>query len=204
MTTTTADLSTLNREGWLTEVAKACERFFVGYEFPRYRVTCGWPMASGRPNGGVYRVGECHGAKSSKGGVFEIFISPTTADPLEVTGIVMHEMAHVLAGMEAKHGPKFVRVCNHAHLTKGAATQRGPGRQLEGWLKELLKPLPPYPHDALVPVGKSVIKPSGSVTLRCSECGFRATTSIKWLDGSGYPTCGCGTQLTEKERAQDR
>ncbi len=191
----------INREGWLTEVSSRCRRFFRNYEFPAYRVTCGWPMVSGRPKEGSYRVGECHGPRSSKGGVFEIFVSPAIADPLEVAGTVMHEMAHVLAGMEAKHGPKFVRICNEAFLTKGKATERGPGSFLEGCLKDIIKELPAYPHDALVPAGRPA-KRSDSVRLQCSECGFKATTSYKWLEGSGYPTCGCGTLMCEKVRGE--
>ncbi len=75
----------MNREGWLTEVAKQMEPIFSGYKLPAYRVTCGWPCKNAL-GARTKRVGECHGVASSTGGNFELFISPLLADPLEVSG----------------------------------------------------------------------------------------------------------------------
>ena len=132
-----------NREGWLTEVSRGMEYLFKGFSLSKYRVTCGWPCVGALSK--ARRVGECHGAKSSKDGVFELFISPVLDDPLEVAGTVCHELAHVAAGIDARHGSGFVKVCRHVGLTKGKPMSASPGPYLEERLGKLLLPLGPYP-----------------------------------------------------------
>src|SRR5262245_3291211 len=118
-----------NREGWLTEVASQVEPFFVGFKLDPYRVTCGWPSRNGLGRR-MRRVGECHGSKSSKAGIHEIFISPLLDKPLEVAGTLCHELAHAAAGIDAAHGKDFVKVCKHVGLTRGKPTSVMPGERL--------------------------------------------------------------------------
>lgn len=189
-------LPTLNREGWLTALAKATEPLFRGYRFAPYRVTCGWPCQSAL-SAGRRRYGECHSLRTSADGHHEIFITPLVAQSLEVAGILSHELAHVVAGTEAAHGRRFVAVCRHVGLTKGKPTSALPGDRLNDELLRLIESIGPYPHAAIKPILKPK-KASTSVTLEC-ECGCRVTISRKWLADVGAPVCGCGGTMEERD-----
>jgi hypothetical protein len=137
----------LNREAWLTKMAKLCEPLFEGFRIGGYRVSCGFPSRGGLSGS---RMGECHSYLASVEGVCEIFISPTLDDPVEVAGVLVHEMAHVVAGNRAGHGPHFARVARHAGLTCGSPQYASPGRRLLDALKKKVEKLGPYPHGRLL------------------------------------------------------
>ncbi len=148
----------------------------------KYRVTCGWPVTGGLARN--RRVGECHSDKSSAGGVFEIFVSPTLAEPLEA------------AGIKAAHGKGFVKVCQHVGLVKGKPKSVMPGDRLNERLAIIISGLPAYPHQALTgtPKEKSAKGPT-SLKLVCKECGCELRISFRWLEEAGPPVCGCGGEL---------
>lgn len=193
-------MSSLNREGWLTEVARRIESIFKDFSLAKYRVTCGWPCthALGRR---ARRIGECHGVESSADGTHEIFISPTLVNPAEVSGTLVHELAHVAAGIEAAHGSRFVSVCRHVGLIKGRPTQVMPGPQLASWLGKITEQVGEYPHAKLEPKLKKVARSPGSAKLVCVECDLVAVIGRKWLSISGTPTCGCGGVMREETNA---
>lgn len=186
----------MNREQWLTELAKMVEPLFKGFRLTEYKISCSWPTSRGLS---VKRrvLGECHAGKHSKAGVHELFITPLLDDPIEVGGVVVHEMAHVGAGVEAQHGPKFVKVCRHVGLTKNKPTSAAPGEKLVEQLKKMAEKLGPYPHKALIHQLRPV-KPKKDVTLRCGGCGCLVRISINWLDKAGPPTCACGENMSLK------
>lgn len=187
------DAVSLNREAWLCELARKCESLFTGYKLGPYRLTCGWP--SRYALGKRRRVlGECHHHKSSKSGTHEIFITPLLDETPAVAGVLMHELGHVAAGVDAGHGPKFAAVCKHVGLTKGRPTVAVPGPELEVKLLKLAEPLGAYPHAAIVPTLKDC-KPPSAVRLQCESCGCKIGISIKWLEEAGAPTCGCGGEM---------
>lgn len=149
----------MNREAWLTELAFLIEKeVFCNYTLAPYRIACGFPSKGGAWRHGR-RVGECHSLGSSQGNVHEIFISPVLANPLTVAGTVTHEMAHVAAGVAANHGKDFVRVCEHIGLTRGKPAGLMPGPELTEKLSQLLRRLPNYPHQALMPVLRAAQRP---------------------------------------------
>ena len=187
----------MNREAWLTELAAKAQLLFSGFSLPPYRVTCGWPSKNAMGSK-ARRVGECHSAKSSRGGVFELFISPTLDKPLEVAGVLCHELAHVAAGIEAAHGKFFVRVCRAVGLTKGKPTSVMPGALLNEKLDKILQPLGEYPHKAIVPTGR-IAKPSSTLSLEC-PCGCRVSMGKKWANEVGYPVCACGKPFVIREK----
>jgi hypothetical protein len=188
----------LNREAWLTNAAKLVEPIFKGFTLKPYRLTCGWPSRNG--TGRKKRVvGECHSIESSKGGVHEIFISPVLEESLEVLGTVCHEVAHVVAGIDAKHGARFVKVCKHVGLTKGKATEVMPGDALNLRLAKVVGKLGKYPHSALVGVRKPARPGAGGISLTCPMCACLVRISRKWLDMAGCPTCGCGAKMTKPD-----
>ncbi len=183
------------REEWLTLVAKEIEPLFAPFDVKPYRATCGWPSVNGLGTKNR-RIGECHSPKSTKAGVCELFISPTLDEPLDVAGCLTHELGHVVAGVEAKHGKDFVKVCKRVGLTNGKPRVVLPGPELSEKLRKIIEKVGHYPHVALVPLMKPK-KASNSVSLEC-QCGCRCTMGIKWLEEVGKPTCACGQVFTEK------
>ena len=185
-----------NRETWLTELSRLIEPVFKGFTIHPYRLTCGWPVQGGLS---VKRrvIGECHARESSKGGIHEIFISPTIADSIEVAGTVCHEMTHVAAGIDQGHKGKFLKVRKHIGLTKGGPRYAMPGPQLEDTLRGIVEKLGVYPHTPLTGRTKPV-KPSTDVTLMC-VCGCRVRMTLKWFTTAGIPRCGCGENFLTPE-----
>lgn len=188
----------MNREQWLTTVAKDMESFFRGLTLVPYRVTCGWPSSGGI---GLKKrtLGQCHGAMWSTEGLHELFISPLLAKPDEVAGVLCHEMAHIVAGVEANHGKKFVDVRNVVGLTKNKPPQAMPGPELAKRIKGITDRVGVYPHSAMKLVVKKKTKNISSVGLECPACECRIRIGMKWLEESGMPTCGCGEVFTLPE-----
>jgi hypothetical protein len=190
----------MNREQWLTEVAVLAQRLFTGYHLAPYRVTCGWPCRN--PLGRRVRtLGECHALETSRGGVHELFISPLLDDPAEVSGVLMHELTHVAAGMKAAHGKDFVKVARHVGLTRGTPKTLAPGDYLAEQLARITEKVGAYPHKAIVPQPRPEGKPTVA-RLEC-DCGCKATMSLKHLDRYGPPTCACGQPMAQAEPEED-
>lgn len=190
-------MSDANRESWLTEISLQVRPLFKGFRMPVYRLTCGWPSRNA-VGGGSIRLGECHGPKDDKTGIYDIFVSPLLDDSLEVAGTVMHEMAHVVAGIPAGHKGLFVTLCKHVGLTKGKPTVAMPGVLLNEKLQRIIEIQGKYPHTKIQLVAKQV-KPSSNIALVCTECGCKFSIASKWIEQSGMPTCGCGSPMSEKE-----
>lgn len=186
-----------NREGWLTEVAAQVAPLFRGFVLDPFRLTCGWPsrLALGTR---VRRLGECHGAASSTGGLHEIFISPLLDKPLEVAGTVCHEVAHVAAGIKAGHKGLYLKVIRQVGLTKNKPTQAMPGPLLEERLLKVVEKLGPYPHQAMSPKLKEVVKDRKDFSVVCPECECLVRMTGKWIDRVGFPTCACGALMELK------
>jgi hypothetical protein len=145
-------------------------------------------------------LGQCFDSKVSTGEVHELFITPLLDKPLEVAGVVLHEMTHVAAGVDAGHKGRFIRIAQQVGLTKGKPVHALPGERLSEYLQKLIEQLGPYPHTALKPILKSKKTKSKDVTLACEDCTCKVRITAKWLDESGVPTCGCGGLFEEYTR----
>jgi hypothetical protein len=167
-----------------------------GYSLPRHRLTCSWPAKRAVSMKGR-RIGECHAPTMSKDGTTEIYISPLVHEPLEVSGVVCHELIHAAVGVEAQHKGKFVAACKNLGLTKNKPTSAMPGDRLNDQLKKIIEKLGPYPHAGVELVAREVKRSSsGGIKLVCDACGCNFRLSPKWLGESGIPTCGCGEAMS--------
>lgn len=94
------------REEWITRLAGLLSPTFAarGYTLPlNVRFSCGWPGGGSRGT----RIGECWHSRASADGHFEVFISPSMSEPVQVAAILVHELVHTAVGLEAGHGPLF-------------------------------------------------------------------------------------------------
>lgn len=181
----------MNRESWLSAVAAEGAKLFTGYSLAPYRVTCGWPSTKAMSRRSR-RIGECHPPSLSGDAVHEIFISPLLDDPVDVAGTLMHELAHVAAGLKAGHGPGYVTVARHVGLTNGKPAHVGPGPALEKQLQEIIRGIGAYPHKAMLLPPLRRKRGRSTASLECAKCGCRVTIALKWLTSVGAPKCGCG------------
>ena len=107
------------REEWLRAAAEefTADLFEAqGFKVPRYRVGVGFPSAGKRS--GV--IGECWTRAASGDSTHEIIIRidrTEAADPQGTLSVLLHEMAHTVAGLDAQHGPGFAAVAKAVGLT---------------------------------------------------------------------------------------
>lgn len=82
-------------------------------EIPEMRTQPQFRVSYGLPSRGAFtskrRIGECWHEVCTSDHVHEIYIIPTLEEPLEVFAVLMHDLCHVVAGLEAKHGREFAR-----------------------------------------------------------------------------------------------
>jgi hypothetical protein len=97
------------RDRWLLRVMEGFVGWFeqLGAALPdNIRIACSWPSRGG--TGRVKRVvGQCWPWRLSNDGTYEIFISPTLDDAIDVAGTLLHELIHAALGCEGGHGPRF-------------------------------------------------------------------------------------------------
>ncbi len=104
----------LNREAWLQAATAKIRPIFLGhnYKLPEVVLSVGWPSSGGL---GKKRktIGQCWFGSMTANNTPQLFISPLldeVATPQGVLATLVHELVHVVAGPDAKHGPHFVKV----------------------------------------------------------------------------------------------
>lgn len=192
----TAAQDTVTREAWLRDCAEGLRPLFAqnGAEIPLYRISCSLPSR------GAFAVrkrviGQCHADENSADGRFEIMISHTVADDMEVAGVVAHELIHAAVGLAVGHKGPFKRLA-HAIGLKGPMTSTEPGPDFIRFARPLLDRLGQYPH-AKLSEGASGRKKQGTrlIKVACGRCGYTARTTAKWLDAVGAPHCPLHGQM---------
>jgi hypothetical protein len=174
------------REAWLESVAGLLLPTFGLKAYPKFRVSCGFP-STGRKG---KRIGECWASSASADAHHELFIHPGYSDPVEVAAILAHEIGHVIAGVEAKHGPVFKQVIKPLGL-EGRACATVPGAGFKTLIAPILKKVGAYPHGTLATGGISTKGPKQStrmIKVHCEGCGYILRTTQTWLL-QGVPVC---------------
>ena len=174
------------REAWFKAAAVAIEaRVFkpAGYELPRVRIGCGWPVGNR-----AKAIGQCFGAEASADKTYEIFISPKSFDPLVILGTITHELSHTVAGVKAAHKKPFIEVMRAIGML-APFTQSIVSDDLRPVLDEIVTKLGPYPHAALGIKKKGEAKGSRLLKAVCPECGYVIRVTRIWLDKAGAPIC---------------
>ena len=187
------------RDEWLTEsVDKLIDQVFVpaGIE----RLNASWRIACSFPGGGSARkrIGECWPSGSSNDKTREMFISPLEDDPLEVLGIVAHEMIHAIDDCKNGHKGPFRKMALAIGL-QGKMTDTFAGPELTEKLKSILSELGPYPHAALNLKDRKK-QTTRMIKIECynADCSCILRASKTAILNTGLPTCGCGSQMFAK------
>lgn len=95
------------------------------------------------------RIGECWDKRAAKSGKQStVLISPVLEEPVEILGVLFHELIHSALGSNKGHGPEFKKIALAAGLT-GPMRATTPGPALTKVLEELAKKLGPFKHDPL-------------------------------------------------------
>lgn len=178
------------REQWLSGAVGELRPLFkrAGHPIPKkVRATCGFPSKLGVARE-HRRVGECWSDKASAGRVFEIFISPTLAKPLDVLATLAHECAHAAVGLKCKHAGPF-RQCALAIGLTGKMTETEPGDDFIAFSKPALRKLGKYPHDRLNVSSATKTQTTRLLKCECPECGYTCRVTRIWIEAAGAPIC---------------
>jgi hypothetical protein len=136
-----------SREAWLRAAANELRPHFEkgGYPLPaNIRFAIAFP-STGRKG---KRIGECWHASTSADDHFEIFIRADQSEPVEVLGILVHELVHATLPIAAGHGKLFKAAALKLGL-EGLMRHAMPGSLLRTRLTDLAATLGPLPHARL-------------------------------------------------------
>jgi hypothetical protein len=141
-------------------------------------------------------IGECWAVTASQDGHAEILVSPLLDDPMEILGVVAHELGHAVLGHEVGHKAPFARLMVALGLA-GKPTATTPGAAFIERAGPLLAALGPLPHARLDPSLRPKKKDgTRQIKCECLNCGYIARTSQKWLNEAGAPICPtCNGQM---------
>lgn len=191
------------REVWLNRVAELLLPEFQKVadieSYPKFRVSCGFPSTGRRGR----RIGECWYPGSSADATHELFIHPSESESVQVAAILAHELAHVVAGPEAKHGKDFKKLIRPLGL-EGKACATVPGEVFKQLIVPILETAGDYPHATLAANGDSTRGPKQStrmIKVHCEACGYTLRATRTWLT-HGVPLCPndqCEQWQTEME-----
>lgn len=182
------------REAWLKAAESIMSEWIMieGYDYPaNTRVACGFPKTS---KGRGRAIGQCWTKTVSDDLTFEIFICPSLADPVDVCGVLIHEMCHATVGIENGHNKVFGKLARALGM-EGKLTSTTVGDDLRELIETRVLPsCGKYPHATLRAGDKSVGEPKKAKTYlkkaECDECGYTVRVTDRWLD-MGAPLCPC-------------
>lgn len=213
------------REDWLLDAYAVIFGWFaeLDYHLPEMiRISVGFKDGAKQESRTV--VGCTYPGEWTEDGVHQIYISPITADAMEVLDTLVHECVHVVLGCRYGHDLPFKKIAHKIGLT-GRMDESVAGPELHERLKLLAAGLGDYPHSALklpvratVPAGPRGTtltdpRPSGpkrqvNKQLKCvcpvPDCPARdngdpyiVRTTRRWI-GIGLPHCPAGHEMHEE------
>lgn len=183
-------VSKMNRETWLNTLK---DQFLIdhfknaGYEIPKnVRMACSLTSGRGAKN---KAIGLCWSNEVSADGTYEIMISPTVADPIQVADILIHELIHATIGLKEGHGKNFRKAALALGLT-GKMTATTASDTLKTKIAEWVSVIGNYPHAVLGGENSGGKKQTTRLIKVECECGYTVRISRKWLS-IAIPECPC-------------
>jgi predicted SprT family Zn-dependent metalloprotease len=188
------------RESWYLAAVKQIEsRVFksAGYELPKFRIGCGWPVTSKTKTGAECFSRECSGDKT-----YEIFISPKFDDSFHILEMLVHELCHTIAGIEAKHKKPFIEVMRTVGMVRPWKGSQA-SEHLAATLTTIQEKLGPYPH-AKLELKQRGAKKQNTRLLKavCPKCNYTIRVTRKWIDEAGLPQCPTHKVAFQEEKRE--
>ena len=188
------------REEWLQGGKGHVDHLFEGTAATvcDVRISVGFP-AGKRGGKNNEAIGQCHYAAAD--GVPQIFIHPKLTDPVQILGVLAHELAHAYLPAGTGHKGDFVKVAKAIGL-EGKMTATTESEAFKTDAAEILETLGEYPHAALDYSGATGRKQTTRQRkAECNECGLIFRTTAKWMEAVPDMRCpdpDCeGWMLTE-------
>jgi hypothetical protein len=151
----------------------------VGYEIPyQLRASIGFPK---QRLPGCKIDGQCWAPDVSSDRHFELFVSPTLKNSVQILAVLAHECVHAAVGLEAGHGRTFKRCALRIGLA-GPMRSTVAGPAFVTWAEMLFDRIGGY----LVETPKQATR---QLRCECAVCGYIARVSRKWLVEAGPPIC---------------
>jgi hypothetical protein len=187
-----------SRETWLREATKMIRPHFesCGFSIPEnIRFAIAFPSTGRKGN----RVGELWHATTSEDGNYELIIRADISDPIQVMGVLTHELVHAVLPIDAGHGKLYKAAAIKLGL-QGKMTHAMPSPLLIPRLAEIVEALSPLPH-ARLDIGRGATdrgpadrpKKQGTRMLKAtcedSSCGYTVRLTAKWVLEVGAPLC---------------
>lgn len=178
------------REAWLLACGDTLRPRFerAGYAWPKFRVSMSdiWQREV---------VGRCYSPKVSQDETHEIVIRLDQAKPMDLAGILAHEIGHACVGVNHGHRRPFVRLVRAIGL-EGKPTATFPGEDFKAEMRDKLKELGPFPGARLNIFGKALADDETAhkkdscrlLKVICPVCGYVCRVTGKWLL-VGAPLC---------------
>ena len=186
-----------SRESWLRAAAKELAPYFAscGFTLPEnIRFAIAFP-STGRQG---RRIGECWHSSTSDDGNYEIIIRADIADPVEVLGVLVHELIHAVLPPDAGHGKLYREAAIKIGL-EGKMRHAMPSQLLQPRLVALAESLGALPHARLNidrgrdnrPADRAKKQRARLLKADCDGegCGYTVRITAKWVDEIGAPIC---------------
>jgi hypothetical protein len=145
-------------------------------------------------------AGEVWPASATDDGHCELIVRADFADPLDVLGILVHQLIHAALPPDAKHGKSFRDAALRLGL-EGPMRSTMPGAALRERLNALAASLGPLPHarlnfDRVSLSGVEIADRPKKQTTRMLKaeclargCGYTVRVAARWLADMGAPHC---------------
>ena len=140
-----------NREDWLYAFLEEAKPHFDRRDFivpTNIRIGVGFTSKGHGKTRKSPILGEAWAAEASEDGTHEIIITPEISEPVEVAATLVHEIAHCVVGLEAKHGRDF-KACVVAMGLEGKPSATHAGENFLIWAEDIIRRLGDYPHHRL-------------------------------------------------------
>ena len=181
-------------ESWLRAATDELRPYFakLGYTLSdKIRFSMAFTSTGKRGN----IPGEVWHPEASEDGYYKIILRPDTSDPVEILGILVHELAHSLLPPNAKHGKEYRKIANRIGL-EGELRHARPDPILCERLQTIANNLGTSPNAKL---NYSAISDSPKKQknrhhkAECSVCSYSIRITAKWAK-VGLPVCPSNTE----------
>lgn len=185
----------MTRETWLNLAVDQLRPLFsdAGASIPPVRVSVGFPGGGSARK----RIGEYWHAKASDDQVPQIFISPVLKTPVDHLDTLVHELVHACTPGHGHKAP-FKRLGLKVGLT-GKPKSMGAGPELKERLNVISSSLGDFPH-AGINLNDRKKQSTRLGKVQCTECGYTARVTRKWIEEMGAPLCPCNSSPMEVEQ----